>query len=142
MNRSAPQIQNSKPEKTPDQKPPTEKHHSTPRTQNSKSKQIPDQKPNPGRHDPAPQIQNTISRQIPDQNAPAKKHHSRHSHHHHKEKNDQAKPIDDLYYHLKKVHIKKGYSRRAASEIAYHESKKVMDKMERTFKHEMRKLEK
>jgi len=76
---------------------------------------------------------------MPDQNAPAKKHHS---HHDPKERKHHTKPIDDLYYHLKKVNLKKGYNQKVAAEKAYQGSKKVMDKMESAFEHEMRKLEK
>jgi len=38
--------------------------------------------------------------------------------------------------------VEKGYSKDASQEIAYAESKKVMDEMERTFRHEMKKYEK
>ena len=126
----------------PDQKPSTRKDRSAPQIQDLKSEKAPDQKPPSGKHHPVPQTRKAKSKQVSDQDASAKKHRSHHSRHRPKESKHDAKPIDDLYHHLKKVHVKKGYSKQTAGEIAYHESKKVMDKMERTFRHEMQRYEK
>jgi len=142
------QNQKQKAEKALDQNPSTRKHRSALPVQSQKSKTAPDQNTTPKKHRQVPTAHHAKASQVraPDQNPPAKKPHSRdpqHQHHHRKgETKHDTKPIDDIYQHLKKVHVQKGYSKEAAREIAYMESKKVVDKMKRTFRHEMKKYEK